>query len=482
MIVYRQAELDDLFKKYAGEPVAALSEVIDRNGWTKADQDLYGKISRSRQGDKFQKLFDGQLEGYGSQSEADLALCSTLAFWCRKDAKKMDRFFRRSKLYRPKWDEKHGRQTYGQMTLHTAIAGTESVYGGNQPQIKKESSASIFKLVHVSEIEMKPIQWLVHGVFERDSLALLFGDPACGKSFLAIDIALCVATGTPFHGYKVERGPVAYIAGEGHNGLKRRMMAWSQHKGVDHNNAPLYLSRMPAALTSSEMAAQVKAAIEMVSKESGQPVLIVIDTLARNFGPGDENSTQDMGKFIQAADAIRAISQATVLIVHHSGHGDKGRARGAMALKGALDAEYRLDKDEAGIIRMAATKMKDAPRPEPCAFMMKPIALGVANDDGEQEFSAVLESTSYAPPPQKGKAGHGKHQTRALAILKELHIEERRKCNDEGKDPATVRVSMDAWKKALKADGIPAQRISEVVSKLLSLKLITEGGGYVSLL
>lgn len=479
-IEWRQAELDNLFHKYAGETLAVLPETANDEQWTQADQDLCAKISRSKQGERWGKLFDGQFDDYGSQSEADLALCSMLAFWCRKDAKQMDRIFRESRLYRLKWDEVHGQQTYGQMTIQKAIDATENVYSRNQADISASFRSRVFELVQAGKIEMKPIQWLIQDLVERDSLVLLFGDPGCGKSFFAIAVALCVATGSQFYGRDVKRGPVIYVAGEGHNGLKRRMMAWSLANKVGHDDAPLFVSMMPAALTDADMVKEIQAAIKMVSAEHGSPVLIVIDTLARNFGPGDENSTQDMSKFIQAADDLRTISQATVLIVHHNGHGDKGRARGAMALKGALDAEYRLDKDEAGTIRMEATKMKDAKYPEPCAFQLRSVPLNVCNSDGEPEFSAVLETTSYAPPPQKGKAGHGKHQTQALAILKDLQNDERRNYSAEGKDPATVRVSVDVWKKAMKAGGMPSQRISEVVKSLRDLRMITEGGGYVS--
>lgn len=480
MIELRQAELDSLFQKYADEPLAVLPEAANDEQWTQADQDLCAKISRSKQGERWQKLFDGQFDDYGSQSEADLALCSMLAFWCRKDTKQIDRIFRESRLYRLKWDEMHGQQTYGQMTIQKAIDATENVYSRNQADISASCRSRVFELVQAGKIEMKAIQWVIHNLVETDSLALLFGDPGCGKSFFAIAAALCVATGSQFYGRDVKRGPVIYVAGEGRNGLKRRMMAWSLANKVGHDDAPLFVSMMPAALTDADMVKEVQAAIELVSVDHGPPVLIVIDTLARNFGPGDENSTQDMSKFIQAADDLRTISQATILIVHHSGHGDKGRARGAMALKGALDAEYRLDRDEAGIIRMEATKMKDAKYPEPCAFQLRSVPLSVCNDNGEPEFSAVLETTSYAPPPQKGKAGHGKHQTQALAILKDLQNDERRKYSDEGKDPSTVRVSVDVWKKAMKAGGMPAQRISEVVKSLRDLRMITEGGGYVS--
>lgn len=481
----RQIEIDRIFARYNSRPpstVPAVEVELDRKDLTPADESLLDKILRSRHGEKFTKLYKGEWQGnYPSQSEADLSLCSILAFWCQKDQAQIDRIFCKSGLFRPKWDERHGKDNYGNMTIERAISQTEKVYTVAQDASqKKVSNTRKFELVQAGKIEVKPTQWLVRDLMELDSLALLFGDPESGKSFWAIALGLAVATGTPFYGHKVIQGAVIYIAGEGHNGLKKRMAAWSITTGVSHDASPLFVSNMAAALTNDEMFEQVEEAIKLSSAEHGPPVLIVIDTVARNFGPGDENSTKDMGLFVQAADSLRAISQATVLLVHHSGHGDKSRARGAMALKGALDAEYRLDKDEAGIIRLEATKMKDVKHPEPCAFQLRLIPLQTFDCDGKQEISAVLESTSYSPPPQKGKAGQGKHQTRALQILREIQDERRKNHSGEGKDPATARISVEEWKKTMKDEGIPQQRISEVVASLRNQNMITEKEGFVS--
>lgn len=481
----RQIEIDRIFARYNSRPpstVPAVEVELDRKDLTPADESLLDKILRSRHGEKFTKLYKGEWQGnYPSQSEADLSLCSILAFWCQKDQAQIDRIFCKSGLFRPKWDERHGKDNYGNMTIERAISQTEKVYTVAQDASqKKVSNTRKFELVQAGKIEVKPTQWLVRDLMELDSLALLFGDPGCGKSFWAIAIALAIATGTTFYGHKVLQGPVIYIAGEGHNGLKKRILAWSHANGVNHEDAPLFVSTMPAALTDATIVQQVQTSIESVSADHAPPVLIVIDTLARNFGPGDENSTQDMGLFIQAADTLRAISQATVLLVHHSGHGDKSRARGAMALKGALDAEYRLDKDDMGIVRLEATKMKDAKHPEPAAYKILSIILPFLDSDGAAQFSAVLESTSYSPPPQKGKAGQGKHQTRALQILREIQDERRKNHSDEGKDPATARISVEEWKKTMKDEGIPQQRISEVVNSLRNQNMITGRDGFVS--
>lgn len=479
-IVFAQAALDSVFNRYDVQTVAADSAPppTDKGELTQGRGDLIAKIERSAQGEKYKKLSQGHWQGeYPSQSEAELALCLILAWWCKKDSEQMDAIFRQSGLYRDKWDEKHGQFTYGAITIGKAIAKTDTVYGDGT--VKKVISAPMFRLIQAGMITPKPPQWLIYDLFEVDSLCLLFGDPGCGKSFVAIDIALSVATGAPFNCNNIEQGSVVYIAGEGHNGLMRRMAAWGMSHNISYKDAPLFISETPAALTDAHILSQVQAAIDEVTATHGPPVLIVIDTLARNFGPGDENSTQDMSQFIQAVDALRATCKATVLIVHHSGHGDKSRARGAMALKGALDAEYRLDKEEAtGVIRMVATKMKDAEHPKPIAFQLRQVPLSICNDDGSPIFSAVLESVDYAPSPQKGKAGQGKHQVKALEILKRLHSEKRKRATEEGKSPETARVFIDEWKSAMKQEGIPQQRLFDVINSLKTAKSITEVNGY----
>lgn len=96
-----------------------------------SDDELLKKARKAKNGDTLKKLYNGDWESiFGSQSEADYALCCSLAFWSGKDPDQMDRIFRQSKLMRPKWDESHGTngETYGNITISNAIAHTESVY------------------------------------------------------------------------------------------------------------------------------------------------------------------------------------------------------------------------------------------------------------------------------------------------------------------------------------------------------------------
>jgi hypothetical protein len=255
------------------------------------------------------------------------------------------------------------------------------------------SKANAFKFVRVGELEIRPPQFRVDGLIEEDSLGLIFGDPGCCKTFIAVDLASCVATGTPFHGREVKQGSVFYIAGEGHNGLARRFAAWAVDRGVSIKDAPLYKSTRGAHFLDAESAATVTREVQSLADENGDPAIIIIDTLARSFGGGDENSTKDMGAFVAAVDDLRAcFPGSVVLIVHHSGHGAKDRARGASTLKGALDFEFQTKK-EGGVITLENTKMKDAEPPKPMAFELQTVDLG------NGAASAALKST-MAPPPK----------------------------------------------------------------------------------
>lgn len=93
-----------------------------------SDHELIDKALSAKNGAKFSALWNGDTSGYASHSDADLALCSLLAFWCQKDAGRMDRLFRSSGLIREKWDERRGEQTYRQLTIDRAIEGCREVY------------------------------------------------------------------------------------------------------------------------------------------------------------------------------------------------------------------------------------------------------------------------------------------------------------------------------------------------------------------
>ena len=345
--------------------------------------------------------------------------------------------------------------------LNTTIASIVRTHNTNNPgtSILVEplpDNPPKFAFSHVKELVkgVKPINWLIKGFLEMDSLSLMFGEPACGKSFSAIDLACCVATGKDWHGKPVKRpGPVFYIAGEGFNGLSRRLMAWQVSYGYNLRNAPIYISQSAASLTDLANARLVSASIEEIVEETGGviPSMIVIDTLARNFGPADENATREMNTFINHIDQLlRAKYACNVLIVHHTGVGSKDRARGNSALKGALDAEYMVVKsnDE---VTITAKKMKDADEPEPIKFLFNPVRLPFVDEEGEPQYSCVLKH--YDPNMAGGlKARNapenriGERQVKIIETLNSLIENAQKTLHKSGRDPLNARIELQNLK------------------------------------
>jgi primase-polymerase (primpol)-like protein len=115
-------------------PAADASQTPNADGPDAAvpisDEDLLERAQHAANGEKFGRLWSGSTSGYESHSEADLALCRLLAFWTGGDATRIDRLFRRSGLFREKWDAVHyaDGSTYGEKTVERAVRATDDVY------------------------------------------------------------------------------------------------------------------------------------------------------------------------------------------------------------------------------------------------------------------------------------------------------------------------------------------------------------------
>ncbi|MDR1250723.1 MAG: AAA family ATPase, partial [Treponema sp.] len=310
----------------------------------------------------------------------------------------------------------------------------------------------------VGGMEVKASSWLVQGLLETDSFACLFGDPGAGKSFLAIELAACVATGTPFYGLQVKHpGPVIYIAGEGRTGLVRRFRAWSIARGKPLDNAPLFLNSGAVSLIDDvSMVAVVKALKTLVKELDRPPVLAILDTWRRTLG-GDDSAPSDAAAGVAALDALRArFENFAALVVHHEGH-TKGRGRGWSGLRAAVDVEFRAERGKDELLRLECTKAKDTRPVDPMAFQFISTELGITDEEGNPFTSAVLNTVGWTPDTEAAtKKPAGKNQALALDILKRLEAEARENRGNDG------RVSLDWWRDECKPEGIVRQRFYDV--------------------
>jgi len=274
----------------------------------------------------------------------------------------------------------------------------------------------IFDVMSLKQLQsMPPIKWLVDGLFTRHGLAAMYGPPGCGKTFVALDIALCVASGHSFHGMPVEQGSVLYIAGEGVGGLGKRINAWLGNRGAGHTEAELPFFVLPTAVNLSLQAENEKllATIAHLEKDAGQFSLVVIDTVARALLGADENSATDMGKFIKACDLVKEHCGCAVLAIHHSGKDSSKGMRGSSALLGAVDTSIKVKKSEQ--ITLSMDKQKDAEPSEDLYFIMKSVEVGTFG----VETSVYLEKLSEALSDDARAADLNTRQLKALDCMRD---------------------------------------------------------------
>lgn len=346
-------------------------------------------------------------------------------------------------------------------------------------QQNQGKTTAMFRFVAASSMLLKPIAWLVDKYLEKDALAVIYGQPGKGKSFLALDLSCSIASGVEFHYHAVKPGVVIYIAGEGHNGLARRIHAWAKHNAVAVPEL-MFISEAPTDLSNANNAVRVAEAVQEIANNTGEkPALIVIDTMARNFG-GDENSATDVGQFVRNVDDLRRHWKATVLIVHHSGKDSDRGARGSSALKGAVDAEYEVNRNEDDkIIRLIPHKMKDAEKPAPIAFEL--IGVEIADSMGNPISGAALTLVEYSAPSTTTKITLGKHQETALKVLEQMEQEMIEQLTEQGREEQPALIPFEAWKAKCIEKDVSSKRFSDLKSSLLNRNCIEIDGQHVAL-
>ena len=231
------------------------------------------------------------------------------------------------------------------------------------------TSPGPLRLYSMTELlKLPPPTWLIKDILPSGGLIGLYGQPGTSKSFVAIDFAMCVATGKAWLGHDVEPGWALYISAEGGAGIGKRGAAWVHHHQADPRTAKIVW--LIESMHISSTADSMEQLFDRVQNELGlTPSLVVIDTLARCFD-GDENQQEDMGKFVAGVDRLRKEFGATVIVVHHT-RLDGDRERGNTAFRGAADAMISIVRDKpTGHITLSCSKQKDAEEFAPFQLML----------------------------------------------------------------------------------------------------------------
>lgn len=247
-------------------------------------------------------------------------------------------------------------------------------------------------------IQLPPPTWLVDHVLPAGGLVGLYGRPGAGKSFLAIDLALCVAMGRPWHGHEAQKQFVLYVSAEGGTGIAKRVSAWLSSNGVSPSCPAIgwITESLPIYATSEDMAVLFRRLDEEVQQ---YPKLVVIDTLARCLD-GDENQQEDMGRFIAGVDRMRHEWGATVIVVHHTRKSDDDE-RGSSAFRGAAETMLFVQrKQKNGPVVLSCNKQKDAEEFEDQTYLLHVVTAHdscVIRDAQQTWANDILASLAYGP-------------------------------------------------------------------------------------
>lgn len=198
------------------------------------------------------------------------------------------------------------------------------------------------KVLSLPELLSRPTPpELVDDLIVEGSVVTLVSAPGVGKSFIALDLMMSIATGrSTFLGKPLRvDGPssVYYVLGEGAGRFNLRVKAWQQFYGLSDDSFEFHTQATPVNLLNSDEVNQLKEQIHRY-----RPKMIVLDTLSRCMPGAVENATEVMSQVVETLyDLKSGLPGCSVLTVHHLNAGGT-KERGSTALRAGVDTQILL--------------------------------------------------------------------------------------------------------------------------------------------
>lgn len=338
----RGEQLAAVLEKYMVRPRASKQKPTPP--LTPADRDLIKRAKRSKRGAEFSALWAGDSVDYESHSEADIALCNMLAFWTNRNPAQMDRLFRNSGLMRPKWDEIHGPDTYGNITIQNAIDTAMEGYGDKSAKPSIVQHLEVISARDLQKANLPPVKFLVEEMLPEGT-SLLTAASKIGKSWMVLHLALCIAAGEPFMGRKTQQCGVLYLALEDSlNRLQERMNKILQGKPAPEH---FYFSTR-----SPDMDHGLLDMLDEHLEQHPETKLIIIDTLQKVRGQAISSKEHAYAQDYREMGNVKAHMDekgVSVMFVHHNrkmkdDDDPFNMISGTNAIMGAADTVWTITK------------------------------------------------------------------------------------------------------------------------------------------
>jgi KaiC/GvpD/RAD55 family RecA-like ATPase len=222
-----------------------------------------------------------------------------------------------------------------------------------------------FRFADRTEIsKIRPPQWLIKDFIPKDAFVLMFGAPGSYKTFVALDIALSIATGSieitserATWQHVKSPGSVLFAAGEGRSGIAKRIQAWEKLH-FQGNKAQNFFLVDPVPNVTEELSDFIKGA--KASSPEGYE-LVIIDTVSKAMQGVNENSQEHASNFTRMVETIQRELGATVLALHHTGKDNQSTPRGSSVYQADADTVLKLERTMDYLVALKMIKQKDAP-------------------------------------------------------------------------------------------------------------------------
>jgi hypothetical protein len=192
-------------------------------------------------------------------------------------------------------------------------------------------------VVRVGEIpsEENAQRWLVEGLWGASSVGVIGGAPKCAKTWLGLDMALSVATGTACLGkYAVpEPGPVlVYLAEDALPAVRERVAGMARHRGLDLGNVEIHVITAPTL----QLDRDPDRTRLMETSRRLRPRLLLLDPLVRLHSI-DENHAGEVAALLAYFRSLQRQLDLSVLLVHHTRKNAAGGVAAGQGLRGSSD-------------------------------------------------------------------------------------------------------------------------------------------------
>jgi len=272
-------------------------------------------------------------------------------------------------------------------------------------RLKQEAAAAqpLPKLVFDGEEDCRPVNWRIANIIPAEGAGMLFGETDVGKTFSAVSMGVAISAGISWQGHGVSACTTLFIEAEGGSSFGIRKHAAKAEAGITPNlfkPFPFVTLYEPLGFgpDTDPSLPLLRAAYfrEEVMRRGFPPIgFVVADTLAQNI-QGDADSNHDTSAFLRLFRAfLKALSDDPVfgLLIHHPGHTNKERARGAYSLPADLDLIMQLEGTP-NELTLSCDRMRDGER-----FNSIPLALAkrlVMLDNGQSTTTLVTISRDGA--------------------------------------------------------------------------------------